>query len=440
MIKMQPTQLQNLFNYLESVITWRVNHPEEDFSAVPEFNPEDYRNIHLGNYISEKQLTHQEIVILLMALLPRLDPALLKRVYLEFPSSPLFDFCSVNDNGRLFNPTVQSVQYILGGESISERLKALDYFAQTSLLVKEELLVFSGSSKENFSVNSLLSVPQDAFEALMFGMELLPKMSNDFPAEQLHTERTWTDLILPQDTLDELQGIEAWYNSSRILMEDWGMQKKLKPGFRVLFYGDPGTGKTLAASLLGKYTKRPVFRVDVSMLVSKYIGETEKQLAKLFDKAENKNWILFFDEADAIFGKRTSVRDAHDKYANQEVSYLLQRIETFSGLIILASNFKNNMDKAFTRRFHSCIKFNNPGYEERLRIWQHNLPQQLDLGDINLEQISKRYELTGSNIMNIIQDVCLKVISSEEPGYRANSEMLLESIRKEYLKEDKIFS
>ena len=176
------------------------------------------------------------------------------------------------------------------------------------------------------------------------------------------------------------------------------------------------------------------------MLVSKYIGETEKQLAKLFDKAENKNWILFFDEADAIFGKRTSVRDAHDKYANQEVSYLLQRIETFSGLIILASNFKNNMDKAFTRRFHSCIKFNNPGYEERLRIWQHNLPQQLDLGDINLEQVSRRYELTGSNIMNIIQDVCLKVISSEESGYRANSEMLLESIRKEYLKEDKIFS
>lgn len=181
----------------------------------------------------------------------------------------------------------------------------------------------------------------------------------------------------------------------------------------MLFYGEPGTGKTLAASLLGKYTERPVFRVDVSMLVSKYIGETEKQLAKLFDKAENKNWILFFDEADAIFGKRTSVKDAHDKYANQEVSYLLQRIETFSGLIILASNFKNNMDKAFTRRFHSCIKFNNPKHEERLRIWQQNLPEQLQLEEINLSQIAKRYELTGSNIMNIIQDVSLKTIASK---------------------------
>jgi SpoVK/Ycf46/Vps4 family AAA+-type ATPase len=264
-------------------------------------------------------------------------------------------------------------------------------------------------------------------------------MSNDFPAEQILTRRSWTDLILPQTTLQELKSIEAWYNSSRILMEDWNMQTKLKPGFRVLFHGEPGTGKTLAASLLGKYTQRPVFRVDVSMLVSKYIGETEKQLAKLFNKAENKNWILFFDEADAIFGKRTSVKDSHDKYANQEVSYLLQRIETFSGLIILASNFKNNMDKAFTRRFHSCIQFNNPKHEERLRIWQQNLPEQLQLEDIDLEQIAQRYELTGSNIMNIIQDVSLKTIALKEPGYKVSADMLLDSIKKEYVKEDKIF-
>jgi len=307
-------------------------------------------------------------------------------------------------------------------------------------LVKDEIITFSGSGKEYGAENSQLSVHQEAFNIIIFGSELLPKMSNDFPAEQIHTHRSWTDLILPQNTLDEIQSIESWYNSSRVLMEDWDMRKKLKPGFRVLFYGDPGTGKTLAASLLGKYTKRPVFRVDVSMLVSKYIGETEKQLAKLFDKAENKNWILFFDEADAIFGKRTNVRDAHDKYANQEVSYLLQRIETFSGLIILASNFKNNMDKAFTRRFQSCIKFSNPKYEERLRIWKNNIPEQLKLEGIKLEEIADRYELTGSNIMNIIQDVSLKTIALRDPDYKVSPDMLLESIRKEYVKEDKIFT
>lgn len=437
---MEPTQIQKLFTHLEQVISWRINNSSEDFTAgAPEFNSSDFEGFQLGDYISAREFTHQEVIILLMALLPRLDPSLLKRIYLEFPSSALFDYCSTNENGRLFYPTIQAVQYLLGGESISERLKALDHFSSDSVLIKEELIVFSGPAHEN-TPNSQINVHQEAFNMIILGLELLPKMSNDFPAEQIHTSRSWSDLILPKITLNELQSIEDWYNSSRILMEDWDMQKKLKPGFRVLFYGDPGTGKTLAASLLGKYTKRPVFRVDVSMLVSKYIGETEKQLAKLFDKAENKNWILFFDEADAIFGKRTNVRDAHDKYANQEVSYLLQRIETFSGLIILASNFKNNMDKAFTRRFHSCIKFNNPKYEERLRIWQQNLPVQLQLGSINLDQIARRYELTGSNIMNVIQDVSLKTIALNDPDYKVSLEILLESIKKEYVKEDKIFT
>lgn len=429
---MEQEHIQKLFTHLEEVIAWRINNSSESFdTGAPEFIRNNYQGFQLGDYISAKGLTHQEVIILLMALLPRLDPSLLKNIYLEFPSSALFDYCTTNENGRLFYPTVQAVQYVLGGESIFERLKALDHFNPDSVLIKDELIARHNSS---------IYVDQEAFNTIIFGVELLPKMSNDFPAEQINTSRSWTDLILPQNTLNELQTIEAWYNNSRILMEDWGMQKKLKPGFRVLFYGDPGTGKTLAASLLGKYTKRPVFRVDVSMLVSKYIGETEKQLAKLFDKAENKNWILFFDEADAIFGKRTNVRDAHDKYANQEVSYLLQRIETFSGLIILASNFKNNMDKAFTRRFHSCIKFNNPKKEERLRIWQHNLPEQLQLEDINLEEVATRYELTGSNIMNVIQDVSLKTIASKAPDYRVSLEMLLESIKKEYVKEDKIFS
>lgn len=437
---MNSKQIQELFTHLEDVITWRINNTSDDFNTqAPEFNAENYVGFEFGDYIFKQNLTHPEVVILLMALLPRLDPSLLKRIYLEFPHSALFDFCSTSDNGRLFYPTIQFVQYILGGENIAERLNVLDYFSPNSVLIKEELIVFSGSAHEE-PMNSQISVPQEAFNTIIFGVELLPKMSNHFPAELLETKRSWKDLILPETTLREIQSIEDWSNSSKILMEDWDMEQKLKPGFRVLFYGEPGTGKTLAATLLGKYTKRPVFRVDVSMLVSKYIGETEKQLAKLFDKAENKNWILFFDEADAIFGKRTNVRDAHDKYANQEVSYLLQRIETFSGLIILASNFKNNMDKAFTRRFHSCIQFNNPKYEERLRIWQQNLPEQLQLEDINLDQIAKRYELTGSNIMNVIQDVCLKTIASQQSDYKLRLDVLLESIKKEYVKEDKIFT
>ena len=132
----------------------------------------------------------------------------------------------------------------------------------------------------------------------------------------------------------------------------------------MLFHGPPGTGKTLTAGLLGKIAQKDVYRIDLSMVISKYIGETEKNLARLFDKAERKDWILFFDEADSLFGKRGQVKDAHDKYANQEVSYLLQRVEAYNGLVILASNFKNNIDEAFLRRFQSIIYFPLPAKEE----------------------------------------------------------------------------
>jgi SpoVK/Ycf46/Vps4 family AAA+-type ATPase len=153
------------------------------------------------------------------------------------------------------------------------------------------------------------------------------------------------------------------------------MGKQIAPVYRALFYGPSGTGKTLTATLLGKEFSREVYRVDLSQVISKYIGETEKNLEKIFVQAENKNWILLFDEADALFGKRTQTKSSNDKYANQEVSYLLQRVENFNGLIVLASNFKNNIDDAFLRRFNSIINFTKPNVEERLELWTKALPK-----------------------------------------------------------------
>ena len=173
------------------------------------------------------------------------------------------------------------------------------------------------------------------------------------------------------------------------------------------------------------------------MVVSKYIGETEKNLSNLFSKAENKDWILFFDEADALFGKRTNVKDAHDKYANQEVSYLLQRVEDYNGLVILASNFKNNIDEAFLRRFQSIIHFPMPSPKERLAIWQKAFPKDLPpAGDINLEEIAKRYNLSGSNIVNIVQYVCLEALARQQA--EISQEILLKGIKREFDKEGKL--
>ena len=220
------------------------------------------------------------------------------------------------------------------------------------------------------------------------------------------------------------------------MMEDWGLKKRIKPGFRVLFYGAPGTGKTFTAALLGKYTGREVYRIDLSMVVSKYIGETEKNLSNVFDKAENKNWILFFDEADALFGKRTGVNDAHDRYANQEVSFLLQRIESYDGLVVLSTNLKRNMDEAFTRRFQSIIYFPIPQAEERVRLWENTFSSKTKLDSrIHLGEIASKYDLSGGAIVNVVQYCSL--MAMKRGSNTIDYDDLLEGIRMEFQKEGK---
>lgn len=278
----------------------------------------------------------------------------------------------------------------------------------------------------------------DYVDYFLFGRFSRPKMSSDFPASRIETQLNWENLVLKENTLNQIREISSWLKNNDKVMNAWGMSKKLKPGYRVMFYGPPGTGKTLTASLLGKYIGKEVYRIDLSLIVSKYIGETEKNLARLFDRASNKDWILFFDEADSIFGKRTSVKDAHDKYANQEVSYLLQRIESHPGLVIIATNLKNNIDTAFTRRFHSMIEFEQPGEKERLKIWQDYIPDALELDPrIALQEIAKNYNLSGANILNVVQYVCLKAADSGKDVFDHNA--LLDGIRKEYSKEGKVF-
>ncbi|MCB0615618.1 MAG: AAA family ATPase [Phaeodactylibacter sp.] len=236
----------------------------------------------------------------------------------------------------------------------------------------------------------------------------------------------------PVYTVTEMAA-ETGYPAETI--QQW--RRALRRKGQVVLYGPPGTGKTFTASLLGKYTGREVFKIDLSMVISKYIGETEKNLATLFDKAQNKDWILFFDEADAIFGKRTNVRDAHDKYANQEVSYLLQRIELYPGLAILASNFKSNIDEAFIRRFNSIIYFPVPAMPERLRIWQKAFPGNVAFAeDVDFRRFAQQHELTGSHIMNIVQTTCLEALSRNT--HTITSDMIRAAIQKELSKEEKI--
>lgn len=429
-----------LHDYLEHRINARLSQ-ELSNKKLPEKELDLSGEDAVTAFIKTHKLSPDEVVILLLTLIPYLQPNFLDTVLSKFLSktSTIGDFIEFGSvkgkNYRGIIPTGETALYILAGNNIEERTKYIRFIQSESKLFKEGIISMGKVPLGEPPMSGKLFLDEEYVSLFTTGIVSKPKLSASFPASLIETSLSWEDLILKPETLKEVKEIQTWLQCNDVLLNDWGMKDKIKPGYRVLFYGAPGTGKTLTASLLGKYTEKDVYRVDLSMVVSKFIGETEKNLASLFDKAINKDWILFFDEADSIFGKRTDVRDAHDKYANQEVSYLLQRIEAHPGLIILASNFKNNIDTAFTRRFHSIIEFETPSYEERLRLWETSLPKNVSLEEGILLDNLAEYPITGANIVNVIQFACLQTIAAEENFIK--EEFILEGIRREYSKEGK---
>ncbi len=212
------------------------------------------------------------------------------------------------------------------------------------------------------------------------------------------------DLILPDKQRKEIEKLIAMAKNRSLVLEDWGLGKKLVSGqgISALFTGVPGTGKTLSAQVIAGELGLDLYRVDLSTIISKYIGETEKNLEKIFTEAQNSNVILFFDEADSLFGRRSEVSDSHDRYANIEVSYLLQRIETYDGIVLMATNLGANLDEAFTRRIHFIIDFPFPDEATRLRLWELLLPKDVEKeDDIDLSLLAG-YKIAGGNIRNAV--------------------------------------
>jgi hypothetical protein len=396
----------------------------------------------ITRFIQQRRMTVDEYVALAVGLAPHVQPHLFDTIIQEFlPQGG--DFPAIGGvkgtNQRSFIPTGETVIFLLAGNDLSRRLEIQRIFGSNHYFSKEKILYLEEMKPGEPMTSGRLILDPEYVDLFTLGYVTPPRANSNFPANLIQTELDWNDLILNPQTMGQLRELEIWVQHNDTLLYDWKMYRKLKPGFRALFYGPPGTGKTMAAGLLGKYTGHDVYRVDLSMMVSKYIGETEKNLATLFDKAENKRWILFFDEADALFGKRTNVQNSHDRYANQEVSYLLQRVEEFPGLSILASNFKSNLDDAFTRRFQTIVYFPMPKSAERLALWQQSFPSatQLD-GGINLKQIADKFELSGSNIVNVVHYCCLQALSNNTNVITYDS--LITGINREFVKENKVFS
>lgn len=257
-------------------------------------------------------------------------------------------------------------------------------------------------------------------------------------AQKITPRYTWNDIVLPPRRFQHLQEIFDAAKFSAIVYGDWGFGDKLSlgKGLSVLFSGPSGTGKTMAAEILARELGLDLYKIDLSNVVSKYIGETEKNLSRVFAEAETANAILFFDEADALFGKRSEVRDAHDRHANIETGYLLQRMEEYEGLVILATNLSKNMDEAFMRRLHFTVEFPFPDAGGRRRIWEGVWPGNTPrTADLDLDFMASRYELTGGSIKNAALAAAFMAAAD---GGTVDLRHLLRATQREYQKMGKV--
>lgn len=257
-------------------------------------------------------------------------------------------------------------------------------------------------------------------------------------ARKIDPHYSWTDIVLPPTQCTQLQELCNQSRHQHRVYEQWGFGQKLSlgKGLNALFSGLPGTGKTMAAEVIAKELQRDLYKIDLSQVVSKYIGDTEKNLDRIFTAATDSNAILLFDEADALFGKRSEVRDAHDRYANIEVAYLLQKMEEYEGIAILTTNARSSIDEAFVRRLQFIIEFPLPTAVERYAIWQHVLPEQLPRHpDLDIHTLAETYELTGANIRNVALAAAFFAATAEEP---LDTKHLKQAIYREHQKMGKL--
>ncbi|MEP7229793.1 MAG: ATP-binding protein [Ginsengibacter sp.] len=481
------------FLYLYKLIRFRItrsfaedeieNAPEPVMPELKDFQPylkkfieDELIKDDVWEKEQDKDNYKDKVTVLLVGLAPYLYPDLFdSAITSELPEGTK-DFIRIGgargNNCRFFLPTGETVLFLIAGKDIQRRESVQEIFGAENIFWSRKILWLEDMPHFEPPMHGRIIMSQDYVDLLTMGIHKSPQFSISFPAKRISVPKKkrdpgapskpkeptrWDQLVINDDLKEQIGEIRTWLKFNDNLIADFGKDERFRPGFRTLFFGPPGTGKTFTAKLLGEELDRDVYKIDLSMIVSKYIGETEKNLELLFARAEDKKWILFFDEADALFGKRTNVRDAHDKYANQEVSYLLQRIEDYDGLIILATNMKNNIDDAFIRRFNSILKFPVPNADERKCIWMKLFPKEVvfvgksteDILDI--PELVKNYELTGGNINNVVHYACLIAYEKRSNNpYNGDCEGpsslvvylddVLNGIKKELIKEGKPFA
>lgn len=405
-----PTGLIADFQKFRDQLNNILQNGGEDFFPCSSFSESDGA---YARFVTENSLNREERLLLLLAMMQHLDPALANQLLTESNTYYLLP----NRKTGLFLPTGETFLRLVSGTDMNARVRAHHYLGADHLFYRKSVIELGETDAGVSRLFGALELTQTYRDLFLYNRHNSPRFSSQFPAHLLKTNLEWNDLVINPTTATKLDEIRAFLDHSETLRESWGLKKHMKAGYRALFYGPSGTGKTLAATLLGNHIGREVYRVDISSVVSKYIGETAKNLNALFNTAEDKNWILFFDEGDALFGKRVDTAQADDKnshYGNQDIAFLLQRIENYNGLVIVASNFRKNIDDAFSRRFQNLVLFDLLNPELSKKYWQDNLPANVTLAaGIDLDLIVKRHQLSPASIINVINRVCLMTIRKE---------------------------
>lgn len=438
--------IHNEVEWLKSIIEARLADLEENdaeglqekltIAGLPDLSSSEAA---YAKVISKLQFGLEERLLFILTFLPYYNPSLLTSYFRDEQHSLQVKHPEVGglikSLSRQFVPTIQTFQFLLCGFDQQEATKQVLLLRGKSKLFMEGIVKeqgVHGFAEPHNDHEEILTVSAEFVDHLRSSQEPRPKFSPTFPAQLVESNYEWEDVVFHQITKEQFQPLMDWLLRQETLRSRSAKWKVTAP---ILFYGSPGTGKSMTAQLIGKTLERDVFRVDLSMIVSKYVGETEKNLAHLFDKAENKDWILFFDEADGLFAKRTGVSNANDKWANMGVNYLLQRMESFKGISILATNIKENLDAAMSRRFRYMIKFPRPSAVERKQLWTKLLPEHYRYDKrVNLDLVSKE-DLTGANIANIILDCA--VAAEKVNTHLISRDMIQKCVIRELQKEDR---
>lgn len=428
--------------WLELLIDTRLKlyfQTECDYETIEEVPlPDLHSNASpYAQLVRTRALTAPDRLVLILTLAPHVRPQLLDYFFVRNTAYDrgFTEFGGIKGkNHGGFLPTGETALFLLAGDDLARRITLQTHLLHESPLFRTNILRLEVTDPQEPALSGPLALTPDYVAYLTTGEQSKPNFSPDFPASLVRTTMQWDDLVVDYQIMTEIMEIKAWIEHGDTILGDAHLKKYLKPGYRALFYGPPGTGKSLTAGLLGHSTGLDVYKIDLSMVVSKYIGETEKNLGRVFDMAENRRWILFFDEADALFGKRSETNSSNDRHANQEVAYLLQRIEDFPGIIILATNLKDNIDAAFARRFQSIIHFPAPNATRRARLWKQAFNGAELAQDVNFDTIAEKYSIAGGAIINVLR-FCVLAAAQNKRAIKQDD--VLTGLKKEFYKEGK---